>query len=363
MRLEYSGKMREIDLLDAKSSVGISLWGKCLLDHDPNGDWPLVSLIREKGVSILPLNDPGVTHYVAMDHSVSHLKAISKRIPVERRLLIALEPKAIIPSQYSRRVAREYKSVFVNSPIQALSLDNAKLMTLGSLPSLSEVNKAILENLRSTREPGSLGIINENKYSFVKGNLYKTRRSLVELIANSGIRVDLAGSGWQEGVVPTLRKQFLAFASATMQRAHVDLSNFQSPLASNPNLALHGRVPSAVEFLRDFEFALVVENDPDYISEKLFNAILAGCVPLYVGPPLAVFSLPADLAVPISANSRNISDVVRALTQPDKDRIREVGTEWLEERAGDGVWSNYNHLEGISKAIASFLSNQDTGSK
>jgi len=70
--------------------------------------------------------------------------------------------------------------------------------------------------------------------------------------------------------------------------------------ARNPGItlghALHrSRDPRhAVDILQDFTFAVIVENTDaeGYASEKLYDALLAGCVPLYYGSP------PAELDIP-----------------------------------------------------------------
>jgi hypothetical protein len=48
-----------------------------------------------------------------------------------------------------------------------------------------------------------------------------------------------------------------------------------------------GRVDDKFNAFSKYKYALIIENEADYVSEKLFDAIAAGCVPIYVGPNLS----------------------------------------------------------------------------
>ena len=44
-----------------------------------------------------------------------------------------------------------------------------------------------------------------------------------------------------------------------------------------------------IEVLKKYRYALVIENSLDYVSEKLFNAMAAGCRALYIGESLSEY--------------------------------------------------------------------------
>jgi hypothetical protein len=48
--------------------------------------------------------------------------------------------------------------------------------------------------------------------------------------------------------------------------------------------------------LKDYRFCIAYENsiEPDYVSEKLFDSFFAGCVPIYLGAPNVLDSIPAE---------------------------------------------------------------------
>ena len=57
----------------------------------------------------------------------------------------------------------------------------------------------------------------------------------------------------------------------------------------------------AVDILQNYSFALIIENcDAEgYVSEKLYDALMAGCIPLYYGSPSKILDLPPEAYIDI----------------------------------------------------------------
>ncbi len=81
-----------------------------------------------------------------------------------------------------------------------------------------------------------------------------------------------------------------------------------------------------VEFLRDYKFCLVFENESaeGYTTEKLLHAKAAGCIPIYWGDPTV--ELDFDLAGCIDAraikNKEDLIKLVRAVDENDSEWLR-----------------------------------------
>jgi hypothetical protein len=60
--------------------------------------------------------------------------------------------------------------------------------------------------------------------------------------------------------------------------------------------SFRGPVPSKNATLQQYRFCLAYENcaEPDYLSEKLFDCFFAGCVPIYLGAPNVLETIPAE---------------------------------------------------------------------
>ena len=84
------------------------------------------------------------------------------------------------------------------------------------------------------------------------------------------------GLGVLQGVLPRLVTNWVAEHVATRRRRLVDSIN-RGPVPPNGKL----------EVIRNYRFAVCYENTclPGYISEKLFDCMFAGCVPVYLGEP------------------------------------------------------------------------------
>lgn len=327
--------------------VGISLWGKCLTEQNFEEDWPLLDALKKNNVTLVPLKDERLTHYVAMDHSQLNFEKYAAKLSLQKRALFVFEPEAVLPMQHQIKVRKKYSRTWVGSPRQILRAEDS-WMIMGSLPSPERRKPVAPENINS------VALINENKFSFVPGNLYKFRTDVLRSLSSAGIPVELAGKNWQKGLLWSVKQQFLALGFLVKNRQRFQLSNVQLPLRPSKLIHLHGRVPNAIEFLKGHDFAIVIENDPNYISEKLMNAILAGCIPLFVGPPLGEYNLPNDLAIQVNGLRRSFEMAIRHTSEEQKARIRDAGAKWLSQQGSDSLWVNDNSLRAMAKAISEF---------
>lgn len=328
--------------------IAISLWGRCLSTYDFGEDWPFPHLLRESGLNIVPIEAEAAEYYVAIDHFSKPLKSVAARIPRNNRLLFALEPRAVSPAQYTMRVRQEYGTTVVQSRRQTLSPHDV-VKNFGPLGAETIVRRA--------NRIHQVGIVNENKFSFVQGNLYKTRINYVKSLCAEGVEVRLAGKNWDRNIWWQIKHQIFAFGVCILAKSKLEFRSATLPLRKIKNLHLAGRVESAVEFLSACEFALVIENDPDYVSEKLFNAVEAGCVPLYLGPPLAEFGIPPEIAVPLNGTRNDALNSILYLSESAKSAILEAGKLWLESDTTRCEWAHLTALNGMVAEIKKMTQN------
>ena len=59
--------------------------------------------------------------------------------------------------------------------------------------------------------------------------------------------------------------------------------------------------------MSEYRVAIVIENSQEYMSEKFFDALFSGCIPVYVGPNLEAFGIPSNLYIQADANSSSLS--------------------------------------------------------
>jgi hypothetical protein len=102
---------------------------------------------------------------------------------------------------------------------------------------------------------------------------------------------------------------------------------------------------------------VVIENSIDYMSEKLLEAIAAGSIPVYVGPPVTEFGIPAELVVQVNPDLQSVNEGVSRALKLDYESWAKSCEMWLSPET-KGSWSlqrfwNCVHDELIDLAKAS----------
>lgn len=102
-----------------------------------------------------------------------------------------------------------------------------------------------------------------------------------------------------------------------------------SPHAPSPDLlarCYRGPAANKTVAMRDFPFALCIENTafPGYVTEKIFDAMRAGCVPVYLGAPDAEEHLPPGAYVDVRQfeSYRDMETHLRRMSISDYQRIK-----------------------------------------
>jgi hypothetical protein len=143
-------------------------------------------------------------------------------------------------------------------------------------------------------------IINSNLLSLKGGENYSLRRKIVAEIQT----LDLYGFQWNNSYFDKL----LTFAKElkkNLPRIHqVKLSGLRFYFRTFDNFL--GEVKNKREVMSLYKHSLVIENSCDYVSEKLFDSFLSGCIPVYVGPDLSKYDIPESLYIQAEPNLEDI---------------------------------------------------------
>jgi len=108
--------------------------------------------------------------------------------------------------------------------------------------------------------------------------------------------------------------------------------------------------------LENSKFSIVSENSNKYISEKLFDALISGTIPLYIGPELKKSGLPIDIAIQISGESSEIVKIINTLSEFDIRRILANGKAFLKSEQFLNYWTEESVYKLIAEEIKSSLS-------
>ena len=175
-------------------------------------------------------------------------------------------------------------------------------------------------------------MINGEKRSAVGGSLYGLRRSVIRALDSQGVALAVYGPGWDDPPRLRFRRGMRQIGKSVLARVSPQVSEALGELDLRPRHWL-GTVEDKRRAFRRAPTSIVIENSADYVSEKLIDAVTAGVVPLYVGPPLSVFGLPSDIAIECLPNPSAVIKSLAQLTPSRSSEITQAGDEWLRSEA------------------------------
>jgi hypothetical protein len=176
-------------------------------------------------------------------------------------------------------------------------------------------------------------IINANKMSFVKGELYSLRR----IIAQKSSDIDVWGFDWD---MTRFRRATKAFEELLIPLRHgfgikpaATQGWFKSPLS------FKGTTEDKLSTLASYKYSLVIENSMEYMSEKLFDSLFAGTLPIYVGPNPVDFGMPEFVAICSKPDINSITNAIEQARTIDLDSWRASVLAWLKSDGVEQAWS------------------------
>lgn len=187
------------------------------------------------------------------------------RTPKNRRVLIRLEAPATNPLAYSW-----FASLLFN---RFADIDFIK-------PQCRELPIALVRN--------SLPVmVQADKLSMASGELYSLRRKIID-----GIECALYGPGWDK-TIPSRIFEFMRASVTALLALRLSAGGAHGWFRRRAigSLAVEDKVFETSKY----HTAIVIENDLSKLTEKLYDALFAGCIPVYVGPQIPDGEIPSNL--------------------------------------------------------------------
>ncbi len=283
-------------------------------------------------------------------------------------VLIRLEPDAVFPAQYGPRIEKKYgliispgsridylnKSFFVGWPYQ-YHLNPAKPErndpSLQSILENSGFDKRF--NLETwIQRPSNIVMIAGNKVSPTKSANYKLRRNLVRYLPPGFIQV--YGPLWDSSLKTKLGYRFWLAIFTIKNGYFPNLVGIYGNLLRNYP-AVQGAVEDKHHLLQQSKFSLVIENSNSFVSEKIFDSILNGAIPIYVGPNLQDVGLPIELVIKSIGNPK---EIISELDNFDNARALAILTEmkhFIRSQYFRENWTSEFVWDRVSKEIHSYF--------
>ena len=246
-----------------------------LKDSDPSS---LSSVARSQGHSIAKSLGELPDIVICVDFEKSALLAVkaARNISIPSVLIIN-EPTVVIPQHSKASVRRVFDKVIeVGRP--------------DSLPVLKWPQTWVNPNSNSQRLHRAV-VVNADKWSFVRGQLYWLRAAVVSTSQNT----DTYGHGWDRPRSVRFAHRVHDFIRALSSFTGLSFKGVRFALATPKSL--RGSADDKIQVMSQYKVALVFENSEELMTEKLFDAWFAGCIPVYVGPDLAPLGLPSSLFI------------------------------------------------------------------
>jgi len=252
--------------------------------------------------------------------------------------LVRMEPKVVLPANFARGRSRQFE----------------KIITLGGIPGQADNGLPWPQNWpaqfsfsdpeRKSRLERAV-LVNSHKISLIKGELYSLRRASLLQIKE----IDLYGPGWESPISIQIIKLLKAFMFAILNLQFPQIQSMRWWFRKFKNW--QGVAPEKVEIMSNYKYALVIENSHEYMSEKLFDAFFAGCIPVYVGPPVEKFGIPKELVFQAEPNLESISRALHQAKLKDyEDYLRSL-KKYLESPETFTLWNRESVYSRILEII------------
>lgn len=306
---------------------------------------------------------------IAIDHNRGiYNKFLANGGSPSRAILIRLEPPSVFPSQYKDSIFEKYARVI--SPGSLDLFDGNKLkygwpyryhmnpnFPQDSDPSLSsildipknEIN-LLIQNWQDRQI--LITMIAANKVSATRSENYSLRRRVASELIDPSIEV--YGPLWNENVFKKVYHRLAVTFFSLRQGVLPNYKSIYGNLFRNYSSA-RGSVLNKHTVLQQSKFTLVIENSNFTVTEKLFDAIVNGAVPIYVGPDLVRIGLPENIAICCDGEPKTILGILNNLSQERIFNILKTGQEFLRSDQFRKLWTEESVYESIFLEVDSFV--------
>lgn len=284
--------------------------------------------------------DSSIEKIVCIDYSPVVRGQIKERgVSPKDRTLVRMEPSVVLPANFTRSRNKQFSQLLtVGGPRS--KKDSASVNWPLIWPSSSKLDK-LFANERAER----IVLINGNKMSLIKGELYSLRREAITALD----MLDLYGTEWDSSFLSRLTIAIKSFAHTILSLKFPKFSGFrlwfQSYTQSN------GVVADKLATMAKYKYALVVENSSEYMSEKLFDALFAGCIPIYVGPNVEEYEIPKNLVVQAEPNLKSIAQALEMAKGINFENFQQDLRKFLDNEKTIEKWNQENVYKKMLEII------------
>ena len=321
----------------------------------------LLSILKSRNLKLTL--DSKADFLLAIDHNKSdYARFISEGGVPERAFLVRLEPPTVFPAQYRKSMEKKYAHIFTPGsifqdskyflgwPYQKHANPNNPILT-NPLVKIPRIIPAIDFGEWVKREV-MLTMIAANKVAPAFGENYSLRRKFARNLV--ALEFNLYGPLWSESIQEKLKHRFAVAYFAIRHGSIPNITSIYGNLLFKYPRSL-GTIEDKHQILGNSKFSLVIENSNTYVSEKLFDSILNGCIPIYFGPRISEVGLPPEIVIYYDGPT---CDLIDFLSKIDEARIKQklsTISEFLNSKIFEEFWMESKVYSKMADVICSYI--------
>jgi len=321
-------------------------------------------ILFEAGIELC--DDPHAEVLISVNHNKRAYKQFVRNGGfVKNAILIRLEPDAVYPKQYTKSVESKYGLIISPGSVQKnrrffewpykYHLNPAKPNELD--PNLLDIlGKNLASSLFSyenwSKRENLLTMVASNKVSPVRSANYGQRRELARTLPTSVLSV--YGTLWTESIRIKSLHRIAVLVSALKQGTFPNLRQVYGNLFVNYTTA-KGSIGDKHELLKRSKFSLVIENSNQIITEKIFDSMINGCIPIYIGANLQYSNLPPGVAYQIDGSAEEITKLIQNYSKEEVELKLTRMSEFLMSASFLENWSDSKVFEKIGLEVSKYI--------
>lgn len=282
----------------------------------------------------------------------------------ENAVLLRLEPAAVFPAQYKSRIESLYGLIVTPGSFRSSLVipwpyyfNQNPLHPDSNSPELrGVVSRAINQNIfkfeQWDQRPIKLSLIASNKVSPTFENNYKLRRRLAKSLPKETF--EIYGALWNSTLSSRIRHRVGVLKFALQSKTMPNLFEIYGNLFRKYPAAV-GVVRDKHEIVRKSKFSLIIENDNNYVSEKLIDALLGGSIPIYYGGDYQRVGIPRELVIADLNSEREVVDFIDNISKEEILNFQLKVQEWLQSPSFFQVWAGDHVFATIAGEIAQYF--------
>jgi hypothetical protein len=272
-------------------------------------------------------------YFLSFDFQLADLKKARRLgIPPDRSILVQQEPTSVWPLNYKSSTLGEFASVI---PLGRHDFNGV----LVSWPVDLDLD---LTNFEQSPRSKLAHMVCANKLSLSKHEHYSLRKA----VAKNNPKVDLFGGGWEMTLPGKLKKAVGETVIQLGARKMPRMTPLVAWFASDPSSL--GSPHDKIEVSAGYKVAVAIENSSEYVSEKLFDALLAGCITVYVGPSLKSYGIDEDFIIQSEPDEECIRQAIERANSMEELDVRRNIYLWLSDSAVRSKWHKENAWRAAS---------------